>query len=235
MDGNGVMYMEIAFNIMYLVVIYGFIHLMARRMGKVDQADKAVARRFLAAFVLLAAGDTGHVGFRVVAFGLGGLEDHPVLVGLGALATSVTVTGFYMLMVEIWRVRFGENRKSIYWFLLSMGVLRLVFMTFPGNDWGQIVPPQAFSYIRNSFLTILGVGIAVLFLRDGLANDERMYVNIAYAMFASYLFYIPVILFVQQVPMLGMLMIPKTIAYLAMAFIGYRRIFVMRNPKGRDS
>lgn len=234
MDSNGVMYMEISFNIMYLVVIYGFVLLMARRMGKVDQADKAVARRFLAAFVLLAAGDTGHVGFRVVAFGLGGLENHPVLVGLGALATAVTVTGFYMLMVEIWRVRFGESQKSMYWFLLSMGILRLVFMTFPGNDWGQIVPPQGFSYIRNSFLTILGVGIAILFLRDGLANDERMYVNIAYAMFASYLFYIPVILFVQRVPMLGMLMIPKTIAYLAMAFIGYRRIFIVRTPAGAN-
>jgi hypothetical protein len=41
----------------------------------------------------------------------------------------------------------------------------------------------------------------------------------------SYAFYAPVILFVQQVPAVGMLMIPKTLTYLVMAFVGYRDIF----------
>jgi hypothetical protein len=44
------------------------------------------------AFALLALGDTGHVGFRVVAYALGGLEAHAGLVGLGALSTAYTVT-----------------------------------------------------------------------------------------------------------------------------------------------
>ena len=41
----------------------------------------------------------------------------------------------------------------------------------------------------------------------------------------SYAFYAPVILWSAQVPMLGMLMIPKTCAYIAVAIIGYRAIF----------
>jgi hypothetical protein len=42
----------------------------------------------------------------------------------------------------------------------------------------------------------------------------------------SYAFYAPVILWAAQAPMLGMLMIPKTCAYLAVAIIGYRAIFM---------
>jgi hypothetical protein len=41
----------------------------------------------------------------------------------------------------------------------------------------------------------------------------------------SYAFYAPVILFVQQVPAIGMLMIPKTLAYVAIAAIAYQSIF----------
>jgi hypothetical protein len=37
----------------------------------------------------------------------------------------------------------------------------------------------------------------------------------------SYAFYTPVILFAQQFPPIGMLMIPKTIAYVAIAVIAY--------------
>ena len=101
-------------------------------------------------------------------------------------------------------------------------------MALPGNEWGNVVPPQTFSYIRNSFLTILGLGVAVAFLRDGIAHNERTFVALAGSVFASYLFYIPVILFIRSVPALGMLMIPKTLAYLVIAAIGLRSFFAKR-------
>ena len=41
----------------------------------------------------------------------------------------------------------------------------------------------------------------------------------------SYAMYIPVILFVQQVPTIGMLMIPKTMAYVGIALIAYFSLF----------
>jgi hypothetical protein len=41
----------------------------------------------------------------------------------------------------------------------------------------------------------------------------------------SYAMYIPVILFVQQVPIMGMLMIPKTMAYVAIGFIAYYSLY----------
>ena len=44
----------------------------------------------------------------------------------------------------------------------------------------------------------------------------------------SYAFYVPVILWSAQIPMLGMLMIPKTSAYIAIAIIGYRALFMSK-------
>jgi hypothetical protein len=41
----------------------------------------------------------------------------------------------------------------------------------------------------------------------------------------SYAFYAPVILWSGIVPVLGMLMIPKTCAYVAVAILGYRSLY----------
>src|SRR5512136_1508996 len=96
-------WVEVIFNVSYLAVVWALVGLMLRGRSSVAAAGRPLAARLILAFALLALGDTGHVGFRVVAYALGGLEANPVLVGLGALSTAYTVTIFYMLMVDIWR------------------------------------------------------------------------------------------------------------------------------------
>ncbi len=72
---------------------------MFRRRGELSGERRRLADLVTLAFALLALGDTGHVGFRVWAYALGGLESQVTvlgraisLVGAGALATAVTVT-----------------------------------------------------------------------------------------------------------------------------------------------
>ena len=161
----------------------------------------------------------------MVAYPRGGLAANPALVGLGALATAYTVTLFYMLMLDIWRLRFG---KRLGWFgalLLGAGVLRLIIMLFPANQWGQVVPPYGPSLVRNALLTVQGVGVLFLILRDATRAGDRAFQWIGGMIALSFLFYIPVILWVAQVPMLGMLMMPKTLAYVAIAVIAYRALW----------
>lgn len=182
--------------------------------------------------MLLALGDTGHVGFRVVAYATGGLEktvsllgQEVGLVGMGALSTAITVTFFYMLVLVVWSRRF---EKPFGWFgilLIVTGIGRLVYMGLPVNDWNSVVPTQPYSLYRNLFLVIQGLGVAFLILRDAQAEKDRTFFWIGICILLSYGFYIPVILFVQQVPAIGMLMIPKTLAYVAIAVIGNRSLF----------
>jgi len=215
---------EFVFNICYLICIYALVAMMSRRMRSLED-PKGLLARFRGGFLLLALGDTGHVGFRVVAYARGGLESNAQLVGLGALATAITVTFLYMILVDAWRVRFDKRRGLAYWTLMTVAAARLVVMCFPQNEWGSVVPPFAWSLARNVPLMVLGLGVAALLLVDSIRGHDRTFALVSAMIFASYAFYTPVILFVETYPWVGMLMIPKTLAYIAMAWIGLARLF----------
>ncbi len=230
MSDSVLLWMEVIFDLLYLSTIWIFVALMIKNRSNLVADNKQIGKLFIFAFFLLALGDTGHVGFRVLAYGLGGLEKNPVLVGSGALATAVTVTFFYMLIVEIWRLRFNRKKGLIWWTLIVIGILRFGIMTFPQNQWGNVVPPYGFSLFRNIPLMIQGVGIAILMLVDSLKYNDKFVKMISIMIFISYLCYTPVILFIQKIPMLGMLMMPKTLAYVAVAIIAYS-LFRTKIPK----
>jgi hypothetical protein len=232
------MWVEISFNIAYLVVVWGLVVAMLRRQHGVPAAARRVTGLFIWAFGLLALGDTGHVGFRVWAYALGSLEETVTLlgsrvglVGLGALSTAVTVTFFYVLVLFIWQRRFDRPLGRFGILLLAMAVVRLVIMAFPQNEWNSSVPPQAWSMARNGPLLIQGLGAAYLILRDAIAARDRTFTWVGCMILVSYGFYLPVILFVQRVPVLGMLMIPKTVAYVVIGWLAYANLFVRPSRK----
>jgi hypothetical protein len=218
------MWVEIIFNIGYLVVVWGLVIRLWQRRTVLSLTARRLSDLVTAAFGLLALGDTGHVGFRVLAYALGGLEARLgslSLVGAGAMATAFTVTVFYMLMLEAWRTRFQRSYGWFEYLLLAAGVLRLLIMLLPANQWELVTPSQPMSLIRNLPLMLQGLGLAYLVLRDARPAQDRAFLGIGVSILASYACYIPVILFVQQMPMIGMLMIPKTLAYVAIGFIAY--------------
>jgi hypothetical protein len=238
MSESSRIWLEISFNILYLIVVWSLVVAMIRRQPQVSKAEKPVTSLFIWAFALLALGDTGHVGFRVLAYANGDLEStislfnrEIGLVGLGAMATAFTVTVFYMLMLVIWQRRY---QKSYGWFgglLFAAGILRLLIMLFPANEWNNTVPPQPWSLYRNLPLMIQGLGVAYLILRDSREEGDRPFTWIGVMILLSYAFYIPVILFIQQVPMIGMLMIPKTMAYVGIALFAYYSFFRQKATK----
>lgn len=228
MPERPLMMAEVGFDLLYLAVVWWLVALMARRRRDLTPAGRPAGLRLLAAFSLLALGDTGHVGFRVLAYALGGLESHSLLVGVGALCTAVTVTGFYAVMLDLWRVRFGGRLGLFGWTLLAAGAARLVVMAFPQNQWGRVVPPWNWSLARNALLVVQGIGVLLLIARDSARTGDRAFAWIAAMIGLSFGFYAPVILLSSRVPLLGMLMIPKTCAYVAVAAIGYRALYPRR-------
>jgi hypothetical protein len=225
--------MEIAFNLFYLAAIWGLVAAMAQRHARLGEEGRRLRAILLAAFGLLALGDTGHVGFRVVALIGGDLQMRMGgmgLVGLGALSTAITVTLFYVLLLLAWTERFHKPLGRFGVLLLLAAVVRFGIMAMPQNAWDLSVPPQPWSLIRNLPLMVLGLAVAFLILRDARAAADRSFIWIGVCILISFAFYTPVILFVQQVPLLGMLMIPKTLAYVAMAGIAYASLFRWRAP-----
>jgi hypothetical protein len=228
-------WVEISFNLAYLAAIWGLVAAMFRQQPNLPSERQYLTRPFVGAFSLLALGDTGHVGFRAVAYLIGDLEitltllgSKITLVGLGALSTAITVTLFYALMLVVWHRRFDKPYGLLGGFLLAAALVRLGIMGLPQNAWHRTVPPQPWSLYRNLPLMAQGLGVAFLILRDAASADDRTFKWIGVMILISYAFYAPVVFFVQQLPWLGMLMIPKTLAYVAIAGIGYATLFQHR-------
>jgi hypothetical protein len=233
MSATAAQWMEASFNISYLIVVWGLVVAMIRQREAPPGGSRRLGAVVTWAFGLLALGDTGHVGLRVLAYGLGGLDKNlPIfgfeipLVGAGAFATAFTVTLFYVLMLEAWRVRFNRHYATFEYLLLAAAAARLLIMLAPANEWSRSTPPQPWSTIRNLPLMLQGLGLAALILRDAAQQRDPAFRWIGVMILISYACYLPVILFVQQMPMLGMLMIPKTLAYLGAGFIAYSELYL---------
>ena len=229
---------EISFNLVYLAVVWALVVAMLRRRPHLPAERQRLAQLFIWAFALLAAWDTGHVGFRVLAYALGDLETTfnvfgitVGLVGLGVFSTSVTVTLFYALMLMIWRQRFDRPYGWLGVLAFCAAIVRLGIMLLPQNEWSRIVSPQPWSSYRNAPLLVQGSVAAILILRDAARNHDRAFKWIGVMILISFAFYIPVILWVEKMPVIGMLMIPKTMTYVVMAWLGYKRVF--REPPAK--
>jgi hypothetical protein len=222
------MWMEISFNVAYLIVVWTLVIIMVRRYSEVTVTGKNTAKWVLIAFGLLALGDTGHVGFRVLAYALGNLEmtvnlfgGSVSLISIGTFATSVTVTLFYVMMVFVWRERFNKRIGWFEWILFAAAAVRIVMLLLPQNEWALIDPPYPFNIYRNIPLLVQGLGVTWLILRDAVKDHDRSFIWIGEMILVSYACYTPVLFLAREYPLIALLMMPKTLAYLAVAFIAY--------------
>ena len=173
--------------------------------------------------VLLGSGDAFHLGPRAFALCTTGLENFTVQLGLGKWITSVTMTIFYVILYYIWRERYqikGHNATTAAIYLLAG--LRIVLCMMPQNEWLSAEAPHSWGIYRNIPFALMGLLIIVLFYKSAKERNDQSFRWMWMTIVLSFAFYIPVVLWADVVPMLGMLMIPKTCAYVWTVLIGYR-------------
>lgn len=91
----------------------------------------------------------------------------------------------------------------------------------PQNMWTSSDTPLSWGIYRNIPFALLGLLIIVLTFRSARQNNDREFRFLWLTIVLSFGFYIPVVLFAEAVPMIGMLMIPKTCAYVWTVLIGF--------------
>ncbi len=236
MPENARTIVEIVFNVAYLLVVWGIVIVMWKRWSIVKEEDKGAALWILLAFAFLALGDTGHVGFRVVAFAKGGIDTTIAfmgtqwyLVSLGAIATAWTFTVFYVCMIFMWQKRYNKPFGAIAWIVIALAVARSIIMLLPGNGWNSLVNDTPLYLIRNLPLMLMQIGTIYLFLRDAAREGDAAGKWIAYMILISFVCYAPVVFLIVKYPLIGMLMIPKTLAYLGIAFIGFKALYMPKD------
>ena len=172
--------------------------------------------------VVLGAGDSFHLVPRALALCTTGLESYTVQLGLGKWITSVTMTIFYVLLYYVWRKRYQITGKAgITAAVYGLAAVRIALCMMPQNQWLSAGSPLSWGIYRNIPFALLGLLIIALFYRSAKAHQDRAFRWMWLTIVLSFGFYIPVVLWADVVPLIGMLMIPKTCAYVWTVLIGY--------------
>ncbi len=199
---------ESIFDICYLVfAIVSGILLLKKSKGR------KYVRIFGIMTLLLGCGDAFHLVPRVLNYWTDG--DYTAALGIGKLVTSITMTLFYILIEYARRDRYKiAGEKGVLASVWILGIIRIALCCFPQNGWTSAEPSLLWGILRNIPFALLGILTVVLWLRS--AKNDKPLKLMWLAITLSFLFYIPVVLFAQTMPMIGMLMLPKTCMYVWM-------------------
>lgn len=210
--------METAFDAVYLVSVITIGVLMIKGSKGGSQF-----RLFGLMAVVLGCGDAFHLVPRAYALCTTGLENYAAALGLGKWITSVTMTVFYVLLYYVWRRRYKiEGRRDLTAAVYLLAAVRVGLCMFPQNQWLSPEAPLAWGIYRNIPFALLGLLVIVLFYKSAREHDDKAFRWMWLTIVLSFGFYIPVVLWADAVPLIGMLMIPKTCAYVWTVLIGYQ-------------
>lgn len=199
---------ESIFDICYLVfaIVSGILLLKKSK-------DRKYVRIFGIMTLLLGCGDAFHLIPRVLNYWTDG--NYTAVLGIGKLVTSITMTLFYILIEYARRDRYKiAGEKGVLASVWILGIIRIALCCFPQNGWTSAEPSLLWGILRNIPFAMLGILTVVLWLRS--AKNDKPLKLMWLAVTLSFLFYIPVVLFAQTMPMIGMLMLPKTCMYVWM-------------------
>lgn len=172
--------------------------------------------------VVLGAGDSFHLVPRALALCTTGFDTYAVQLGLGKWITSITMTVFYVLLYYVWRERYQvKNHVGTTAAIFALAAMRVALCMLPQNQWLTNQTPLEWGILRNIPFAIMGLMVIVPFYRSAKEDGDEAFRWMWLTIVLSFGFYIPVVLWAEVVPTIGMLMIPKTCAYVWTVLIGY--------------
>lgn len=212
-------YGESVFDVVYLLIaIVGGVLILRKSKAPWE-------KKMGLAVLILGLGDAFHLVPRVLHYFIA--ADLTAALGVGKLVTSVTMTVFYVFMYHIC-VEYGgaKEDKRLTGLVYLLAAIRVVLCLLPQNRWVQNDSSALWGALRNIPFVILGGIVMVGYYRNrnGAPGLKRVWLYIL----LSFLFYIPVAVFAGLLPILGMLMLPKTVCYIALIVVFYRIVY--RDP-----
>lgn len=202
--------LEAVFDIVYLIAafIIGIVLLTTGETGEVRTLAGIMA------FVLV-GGDAFHLVPRILAIVTEREEALRPALGRGKQITSITMTVFYLILWQIGLHFFGDSLTGVWTgAVYGLALLRIVLCLMPQNRWQDRFPPVRWGIYRNIPFFLLGAVVAVFFLMNRLVVGGLAWMG--FAVILSFACYLPVVLWSNRNPKIGMMMLPKTCAYIWM-------------------
>ena len=194
--------------------------------------------------LVLCIGDAFHLVPRVLRAIRGTNPQIKRYLGRGLQISSITMTVFYILLMYIWKETFPQFSlaPAIVRAVWISATIRIIICLFPQNDWTgdnsqKSSAQQAsdtkqasdtlrlrMSIMRNAVFVVTGLCIMWLYASSGTAHGLEMQ-RMVWAIAISFACYLPVTVLSRRYPLVGMLMIPKTCAYIWMIVMGLQLLF----------
>ena len=198
---------EVIFDILYLAIasLIGLYLLFT---------SNGITLRILAGLMalVLAGGDAFHLIPRIHVINTGREELYRRSLGIGKQITSITMTVFYVMLWHIAQSLYGFNLFTLWIFVIyTLAIIRIVLCLMPQNRWIDRYPPISWGIYRNIPFFMMGVIIAFVFFQN--RNLVPAFYWTWLAILLSFGFYLPVVLYANKNPKIGMLMLPKTLMY----------------------
>ena len=202
-------YGESTFDVLYLIfaILSGIVILIKHR-NKNDVLMGTAA-------LVLGLGDSFHLVPRVLNYFID--KDFTWYLGFGKLVTSITMTIFYILVFLLYKSVYNKDDKStktVGITIYILAALRIVLCLAPGNNWFTGEGSILWGTLRN--LPFIVIGGIVVYLYFKVRKEDKYLSRLWLYTTLSFLFYIPVAIFAPLLPILGMLMLPKTVCYILM-------------------
>ncbi len=209
-------WVEAIFDLSYLFIVL----IAAGVLYKTAEIGSLRWQYALMSFVL-GVGDSFHLIPRVYAMADRSERDHTVSLGIGKFITSITMTLFYLFLWEIGKSHYDFDANTYFSMIIyGAALLRVLLCVFPQNGWTEKNPPLKWAIIRNVPFFVLGMAVMLFYMIEAFKNGGNLsFVWIA--ILISFICYLPVVLFSGTNPKIGMLMLPKSCAYVAIVLMGF--------------
>lgn len=99
----------------------------------------------------------------------------------------------------------------------------MIFL-LPQSNWCSEEGNPKLSLLRNTVFAVTGIGVIILYALSGNTYGYHMTRMVA-AIIISFSCYLPVTLLSKKMPKVGLLMIPKTCAYIWIIVMGLQLLF----------
>ena len=201
---------EVIFDYFYLIVAFLLgLYLLSTSTGNPTRLMAAVM-----AFVLV-GGDAFHLLPRIKVILSKNEEKYRDALGVGKQITSITMTVFYLILWEIGQRELNMPLSYLSVVVYGLALIRMGLCLFPQNEWKKRYPSVKWAIARNVPFFLLGCIISFWFY----INQNETLAWLWLAILLSFAFYLPVVLWANKNPKVGMMMFPKTIVYLWMLAI----------------
>ena len=215
--------MEAIFDTAYLLfdLIAGFVFL-AQAQGRTLFVLYGILT------LTLCGGDAFHLMPRIIRAFRGSSDKIKRQLGIGLQVSSITMTVFYIILLFIWKFTFPELTApiAVEAMIWISAVIRIVVCFLPQNNWCSDEGNLKLSILRNAVFAVTGIGVIILYAISGNANGYHMTRMVA-AILISFGCYLPVTMLSKTKPKVGLLMIPKTCAYMWVIVMGLQLLGAM--------